>query len=72
MRAGLVALAPDVNLKRAKFPAPEGQPMLGQFGLKTIHVSVDESAGIAGIFQNFDWQLQPIAELPGQGRQGML
>ena len=54
MRAGLVALAPDVDLQRLKLSPPQGQAVLDQFGFKTIHVSEGENAGVPRIFRKND------------------
>ncbi|MDA1274568.1 MAG: hypothetical protein O2960_11035 [Verrucomicrobia bacterium] len=67
MRAGLVALATHIDLQCLELPPPQSQAVFGQFGFKTIHVSGDENAGIARIFQNSEWQLQSnAAERDGQ------
>jgi hypothetical protein len=39
--------------------------VLGQFGFKAIHVSVDETDGMGVLFQNSYRQLQPIEMLLG-------
>jgi hypothetical protein len=51
MRAGLVALATDIDLQRLELPPAQGQAVLGQFGFKAIHVSQGENVGITGLFR---------------------
>jgi len=64
MRAGLVALAPDIDLQRLELPPPQSQAVFGQSSFKTIHVSEGENAGIAELFRKCGRQLHWI--------QGML
>lgn len=54
MAADLVALTPDVDLQCLELSPPQSQPVLGQFGFKTIHVSEDENAGVPRIFRKND------------------
>jgi hypothetical protein len=50
MAARLVALAPDVDLKRLQFASSMGQAVLGQFGLKSVHTSEIKSEEAARLF----------------------
>jgi hypothetical protein len=55
MAAGLVALAPHVDLERLQLATAKRPTMFSQFRFKAIHSSVYESGGIAGLFrQNGD------------------
>jgi hypothetical protein len=68
MRAGLVALAPDIDLQRLELPPPQSQAVFGQSSFKTIHVSEDENAGIARLFRKYcHFAVQPATPKYARG-----